>query len=73
MELEQISDFFFFFFFFILRRMGKNKALAHHTSAYFHTRRVSIAILANGVEASTPLGAVTTGEKSVFFPGLSNF
>ena len=32
----------FFFFFFILRRMGKNKALAHHTSTYFHTRRVSI-------------------------------
>ena len=31
-----------FFFFFILRRMGKNKALAHHTCAYFHTRRVSI-------------------------------
>ena len=30
------------FFFFILRRMGKNKALAHHTSTYFHTRRVSI-------------------------------
>ena len=27
-----------FFFFFILRRMGKNKALAHHTSTYFHTR-----------------------------------
>ena len=26
----------------ILRRMGKNKALAHHTSMYFHTRRVSI-------------------------------
>ena len=33
---------FFFFLFFILRRMGKNKALAHHTSTYFHTRRVSI-------------------------------
>ena len=33
---------FFFFFLFILRRMGKNKALAHHTSTYFHTRRVSI-------------------------------
>ena len=33
----------FFFFFFILRRMGKNKATkAHHTSTYFHTRRVSI-------------------------------
>ena len=32
----------FFFFFYILRRMGKNKALAHHTSTYFHTRRVSI-------------------------------
>ena len=31
-----------FFFFFILRRMGKNTALAHHTSTYFHTRRVSI-------------------------------
>ena len=30
------------FFFFILLRMGKNKALAHHTSTYFHTRRVSI-------------------------------
>ena len=27
---------------YILRRMGKNKALAHHTSAYFPTRRVSI-------------------------------
>ena len=34
--------FFFFLFFFILRRMGKNRALAHHTSTYFHTRRVSI-------------------------------
>ena len=33
---------FFFFSPFILRRMGKNKALAHHTSTYFHTRRVSI-------------------------------
>ena len=33
---------YFFFFFFILRRMGKNKALAHHTSTYFHTCRVSI-------------------------------
>ena len=33
---------FFFSSFFILRRMGKNKALAHHTSTYFHTRRVSI-------------------------------
>ena len=31
-----------FFFFFILRRMGKNIALAHHTSTYFHTRRMSI-------------------------------
>ena len=31
-----------FFFFFFLRRMGKNKALAHHTSTCFHTRRVSI-------------------------------
>ena len=28
------------FFFQILRRMGKNKAQAHHTSTYFHTRRV---------------------------------
>ena len=31
-----------FFLFFILRRTGKNKALAHHTSTYFHTRHVSI-------------------------------
>ena len=37
-----IALFFFFFFFFILRRMGKNKAEACHTSTYFHTRRVSI-------------------------------
>ena len=29
--------------FFILRRIRKNKAfLTHHTSTYFHTRRVSI-------------------------------
>ena len=41
-ESVEFTSFFFFFFFFILRRMGKNKALAHHTSAYFHTRRVSI-------------------------------
>ena len=48
--LPQLSDFvrlrngfyFIFIFFFILRRMGKSKALAHHTSTYFHTRRVSI-------------------------------
>ena len=31
-----------FFLLYILRRVGKNKALAHHTSTYFHTRRVSI-------------------------------
>ena len=39
---ERHMDIVTFFFFFILRRMGKNKALAHHTSTYFHTRRVSI-------------------------------
>ena len=33
---------FYFILFFILRRMGKNKALAHHTFTYFHSRRVSI-------------------------------
>ena len=33
-----ISTMLFFLFCFILRRMGKNKALAHHTSTYFHTR-----------------------------------
>ena len=38
-----------FFFFLILRRMGKNKALAHHTYTYFHTRRVSIVIFASCV------------------------
>ena len=31
-----------FFFIIILRRMGKNIALAPHTSTYFHTRRVRI-------------------------------
>ena len=25
--------------------MGKNKALAHHTSAYFHTRRVAYQVV----------------------------
>ena len=39
---QQQQQLFFLFVFFILRRMGKNKALAHHTSTYFHTRRVSI-------------------------------
>ena len=29
----------FFFFFIIFRRRGKNKALAHHTFTYLHTRR----------------------------------
>ena len=44
LRLERNAWYFFFFSssFFILRRMGKNKALAHHTSTYFHTRRVSI-------------------------------
>ena len=37
-----VNDASIFFFLFILRRMGKNKALAHHTSTYFLTRRVSI-------------------------------
>ena len=40
--LSQLRDRYIFFFFFILRRMGKNKALAHHTSTIFNTRRVSI-------------------------------
>ena len=31
-----------FFCFLILRRLGKSKAQTHHTSTYFHTRRVSI-------------------------------
>ena len=35
---EGIYKYGVFFFFFILRRMRKNKALAHHTSTYFHTR-----------------------------------
>ena len=35
-----------FYSFFILRRMGKNKALAHHTSTYFHTRFNSVAFAA---------------------------
>ena len=30
------------FFFLILRRMGKNKALAHHTSTYFHITNVPL-------------------------------
>ena len=41
LPIEQVHGDFFSLFF-ILRRMGKNKDLAHHTSTYFHTRRVSI-------------------------------
>ena len=41
-EQPSPCNFFFFFFFFILRRMGKNKALAHHTPTFFHARRLSI-------------------------------
>ena len=41
-KIAHVLGHFFFFFFLNLRRMGKNKALAHHTSTYFHTRRVSI-------------------------------
>ena len=29
------------YIFFILRRRGKKKDFAHHTSTYFHTRRVA--------------------------------
>ena len=46
---------FFFFSFFILRRMGKNKALAHHTSTYFHTRRVSILSMETNITIRTLL------------------
>ena len=57
------SSCFFFCFFFILRRMGKNKALAHHTSTYFHTRRGFLAC------PSVPVGdtarAVPTGSHSL--------
>ena len=39
-------SYFLFFLIIILRRMGKNKALAHHTyfrpRIFIHTRRVSI-------------------------------
>ena len=42
-SLSYVSGIFFYFSFFcILPRIGKNKALAHHTSTYFHMRRVSI-------------------------------
>ena len=42
---KQSRSIFFYFFLFIFLSSGgwgKNKALAHHTSTYFHTRRVSI-------------------------------
>ena len=40
--LFAVSILFFFFSSFYTPADGKNKALAHHTSTYFHTRRVSI-------------------------------
>ena len=43
MKLRNMVKFFhLFFLFFFLRQMGKNKALALHTSTYFRKRRVSI-------------------------------
>ena len=48
----------FFFFFLILRQMGKNKALAHHTSTHFHTRRVSANVF---VSLTVCLGGVCWG------------
>ena len=39
---RNVFVFFFLHSFFILTGMGKKKALAHRTSTYFHTRRVSI-------------------------------
>ena len=44
--------FFFFFFYPPADRMGKNKALAHHTSTYFHTRRVDVTQLLSQPNAS---------------------
>ena len=35
---------FCYYFHFVLRRMRKNKALAHHTSTFFHTCRVLISM-----------------------------
>ena len=57
--------FFFFFFFFILRRMGKNKALAHHTSAYFHT------LVFQGLEFVLSSDLRAHFLNSIFFRGFS--
>ena len=66
---KQLDSSFFFFFFSVLRRMGKNKALAHHTSTYFHTRRVSICTLffcvllfSNPLEFTIQVRTLTFGE-----------
>ena len=42
--ISKLASFFLLLLFFLFSGgwMGKNKALAHHTSTYFHTRRVSI-------------------------------
>ena len=54
------------FFFSILRRMGKNKALAHHTSTYFHTLLVRLTTCER-------LGPEPAGEITVAFQSRQCF
>ena len=60
---------FFSFLFFILRRMGQNKAQAHHTSTYFHTRRVSIELscFRNPTVAGASFGSHCSDSVSCFY------
>ena len=60
----------FFFFFFILRRMGKNKALAHHTSTYFHTRRMLIQL---SCFRSPTLAGAPFGSHYITIPAVPRF
>ena len=39
---RHITFFLFLKYFFIIRRIGKTKAYANHTSTSFHTRRASV-------------------------------
>ena len=54
-----VVSFFFFFFLSSSGGWGKIKALAHHTSTYFHTRRVSISLscFRSSTLAGAPFGS----------------
>ena len=66
------TSFFTFFFFFYPPADGENKAQAHHTSMYFHTRRVSQQVLrccVPGISQST-IGKIQRSIEKMAIPPI---